>query len=146
MTNIFSDPGPGPLQKTCRNNIALLMILGLLCFYWIFSKSSEPCDNQKNHSVNINYNYNYNYNYNVICVLMLFVLLQDEKIIADRRGQLELIFSIVCAHHFYPVLGDVFSLHQYSLLEWIHWNGKCGTRRKVSERTYRQSWRWGLRM
>ena len=24
--------------------------------------------------------------------------------------------------------------------------GKCGTRRKVSDRTYLQSWRWGLRM
>ena len=38
---------------------------------------------------------------------MLLVLLQNEKIIRDRRRQFKLIFSIICAQHFYPVLGNV---------------------------------------
>ena len=54
----------------------------ILCFWWcwdcyVFTKSlvdpvSKRCDFKKIHSVD------------VVCVLMLFVLLQDEKIIRDR--------------------------------------------------------------
>ena len=90
MTDILSDPGP--YQKSCKNNIAILMILGLLGFYQIFIESGEHCDIKK---------------ISFVCVLMLFVLLQNEKIIRDRRGQFKRIFSIICAQHFYPVLGNV---------------------------------------
>ena len=53
MTNILSDPGPGAraLSKVLQNNVALLMILGLLYLYQTFSEYSEPCDVKQKHSV-----------------------------------------------------------------------------------------------